>query len=246
MRRRTGGPAGTGLLHTTRYSASSRPCYATASSAVSDPGLRDGRAGLHQPDRGAGLPASHRSYDAFASHDINLGPGLKWGLGLLLNTADAPGMRRAGSGAWAGLCNTHFWVDRATGSARRFTPTRCRSYRRPHWIPTPASSRRSTSVAVTGDLDRPAPQPRFRGPATAPRWSGRVGPRGIQPEKQPRTQKIGGDPVSDGRTWGYLVRLLASPTVVQAGIPRMRPTARSGFPRPVSELGAHLPRCASL
>ena len=26
-----------------------------------------------------------------------------------------PGMRRAGSGAWAGLCNTHFWVDRTTG-----------------------------------------------------------------------------------------------------------------------------------
>ena len=24
-------------------------------------------------------------------------------------------MRAAGSGAWAGLFNTHFWVDRATG-----------------------------------------------------------------------------------------------------------------------------------
>jgi CubicO group peptidase (beta-lactamase class C family) len=24
-------------------------------------------------------------------------------------------MRRAGSGAWAGLFNTHFWVDRTTG-----------------------------------------------------------------------------------------------------------------------------------
>ena len=23
--------------------------------------------------------------------------------------------RRAGSGAWAGLCNTHFWVDRTAG-----------------------------------------------------------------------------------------------------------------------------------
>jgi methyl acetate hydrolase len=61
------------------------------------------------------FPPAIRSYDAFASHDINLGPGLKWGLGLLLNTADTPGMRRAGSGAWAGLCNTHFWVDRTTG-----------------------------------------------------------------------------------------------------------------------------------
>lgn len=26
--------------------------------------------------------------------------------GLLLNTADIPGMRRAWSGGWAGLCNT--------------------------------------------------------------------------------------------------------------------------------------------
>jgi methyl acetate hydrolase len=24
-------------------------------------------------------------------------------------------MRRAGSGAWAGLCNTHFWIDRTAG-----------------------------------------------------------------------------------------------------------------------------------
>ena len=35
--------------------------------------------------------------------DFNPGPGCKWGYGLLLNTADVPGMRRAGSGAWAGL-----------------------------------------------------------------------------------------------------------------------------------------------
>lgn len=28
---------------------------------------------------------------------------------------DVPGRRRAGSGAWAGLYNTHFWVDRASG-----------------------------------------------------------------------------------------------------------------------------------
>jgi methyl acetate hydrolase len=44
-----------------------------------------------------------------------MGPGYKWGYGLVLNTGDRPGMRRAGTGAWAGLCNTHFWVDRSTG-----------------------------------------------------------------------------------------------------------------------------------
>ncbi len=26
-----------------------------------------------------------------------------------------PGGRRAGSGSWAGLLNTHFWVDRTAG-----------------------------------------------------------------------------------------------------------------------------------
>jgi CubicO group peptidase (beta-lactamase class C family) len=47
--------------------------------------------------------------------DFNAGPGWKWGYGLLLNTTDFPGMRRAGTGAWAGLFNTHFFVDRTTG-----------------------------------------------------------------------------------------------------------------------------------
>ena len=55
--------------------------------------------------------------DPSATHEFNAGPGWKWGYGLLLNTEDIPGMRRAGSGAWAGLCNTHFWVDRTSGVA---------------------------------------------------------------------------------------------------------------------------------
>ena len=53
------------------------------------------------------------------SADADLGPGLKFGLGLLVNETQTPGMRAAGSGAWAGLFNTHFWVDpksRVTGS----------------------------------------------------------------------------------------------------------------------------------
>jgi CubicO group peptidase (beta-lactamase class C family) len=47
--------------------------------------------------------------------EFNLGPGWKWGWGLLLNTTDVPGARKAGTGAWAGLFNTHFFVDRTTG-----------------------------------------------------------------------------------------------------------------------------------
>ena len=61
------------------------------------------------------FPADIPSADPNSSGPLTLGPGYKWGYGLLLNTEDQPGMRRAGSGSWAGLCNTHFWVDPATG-----------------------------------------------------------------------------------------------------------------------------------
>jgi methyl acetate hydrolase len=65
------------------------------------------------------FPAEQPTAHPELSADVNLGPGLKWGLGLLLNERQEPGMRAAGSGAWAGLFNTHFWVDptsRVTGS----------------------------------------------------------------------------------------------------------------------------------
>jgi methyl acetate hydrolase len=61
------------------------------------------------------FPPAIRGYDGSASCDLNLGPGYRWGYGLLINSADVAGMRRAGSGAWAGLMNTHFWVDRTAG-----------------------------------------------------------------------------------------------------------------------------------
>jgi methyl acetate hydrolase len=61
------------------------------------------------------FPASIDTADPRSSLGFHPGPGYKWGYGLLLNTTDVPGMRRAGSGAWAGLMNTHFWVDRTTG-----------------------------------------------------------------------------------------------------------------------------------
>ena len=61
------------------------------------------------------FPAEIPTADPASSCTFSAGPGFKWGYGLLLSTADIPGMRRAWSGAWAGLCNTHFWVDRAAG-----------------------------------------------------------------------------------------------------------------------------------
>jgi methyl acetate hydrolase len=61
------------------------------------------------------FPAEIPTADPASSMAFNAGPGYKWGYGLLLNTEDIPGMRRAWSGAWAGLANTHFWVDRTAG-----------------------------------------------------------------------------------------------------------------------------------
>lgn len=61
------------------------------------------------------FPATIPTADPASTYSFNAGPGYKWGYGLLLNAADVPGARKAGSGAWAGLLNTHFWVDRTSG-----------------------------------------------------------------------------------------------------------------------------------
>ena len=61
------------------------------------------------------FPAEIRTADPGSTADFNAGPGFKWGLGLLLNSEQQPGMRAAASGAWAGIFNTHFWVDPTSG-----------------------------------------------------------------------------------------------------------------------------------
>jgi CubicO group peptidase (beta-lactamase class C family) len=61
------------------------------------------------------FPAVIETADPPITDSLRVGPGHKWGYGLLLNTDDVPGRRRAGTGAWAGLFNTHFFVDRTTG-----------------------------------------------------------------------------------------------------------------------------------
>jgi CubicO group peptidase (beta-lactamase class C family) len=63
------------------------------------------------------FPAEIPAADRNLVSDFNLGPGWSWGNGFLLNTFDLPGMRPAFSGAWAGIFNTHFWVDRTNGLA---------------------------------------------------------------------------------------------------------------------------------
>ena len=53
------------------------------------------------------------------SNDVDFFPGtrLRWGLGHMINADPVPGGRKAGSLTWAGLYNTYYWVDPATGVA---------------------------------------------------------------------------------------------------------------------------------
>jgi methyl acetate hydrolase len=69
--------------------------------------------------QGAPLPADG-SHSAVAelTNDVPALPFKQgFGLGFSLMLEDIPGMRRAGSGDWAGLCNSHFWIDHASGIA---------------------------------------------------------------------------------------------------------------------------------
>jgi CubicO group peptidase (beta-lactamase class C family) len=61
------------------------------------------------------FPPAIATADPASTADFNAGPGYKFGLGLLLNSEDQPGARKAGSGAWAGIFNSHYWVDRSSG-----------------------------------------------------------------------------------------------------------------------------------
>jgi methyl acetate hydrolase len=65
---------------------------------------------------GAPLPEIMRSALPELTNDVPALPIPQgWGLGLNLLLEDIPGMRRAGTGSWAGLFNCYYWIDRATG-----------------------------------------------------------------------------------------------------------------------------------
>jgi len=68
--------------------------------------------------QGAPLPEVMRSAVPELTNDVPALPFKQgWGLGLSLVLEDVPGMRRSGTGSWAGLFNCYFWVDRASGVA---------------------------------------------------------------------------------------------------------------------------------
>lgn len=53
------------------------------------------------------------------TREVEFLPGIptSWGYSFLVNEADVPGRRRAGSVSWAGLGNVHYWIDRRSGVA---------------------------------------------------------------------------------------------------------------------------------
>ena len=69
--------------------------------------------------QGAPLPAdgSHSAVPELTNDVPALPFKQGFGLGFNLMLEDIPGMRRAGSGNWAGLCNSYFWIDHASGIA---------------------------------------------------------------------------------------------------------------------------------
>ncbi len=56
------------------------------------------------------------------SADFKPFPGIvkTHGFGFMRVEGDVPGMRRAGSVAWAGVCNSHYWIDPVAGIAGLF------------------------------------------------------------------------------------------------------------------------------
>jgi methyl acetate hydrolase len=68
---------------------------------------------------GIALPAPRwRTAVPELSNDVHPRPYAQgWGLGFQLTLEDVPGLRRAGTADWAGLCNCYFWIDRTAGIA---------------------------------------------------------------------------------------------------------------------------------
>lgn len=65
---------------------------------------------------GIPLPEFIESGDPRLTNDVQALPFKQgFGLGFNLFIEDVPGMRKAGTGNWAGLFNSYYWVDRASG-----------------------------------------------------------------------------------------------------------------------------------
>jgi len=62
------------------------------------------------------LPELMKSMMPELSNDVPALPVPQgWGLGFHLTLADLPGMRSSGTGDWAGVFNSYYWIDRSKG-----------------------------------------------------------------------------------------------------------------------------------
>ncbi|ALL68431.1 Beta-lactamase class C penicillin binding protein [Paraburkholderia caribensis MBA4] len=62
------------------------------------------------------LPEILRSTNRLLSNDVPARPvPQSWGLGFHLMLSDLPGMRSKGTGDWAGVYNSYYWIDRSKG-----------------------------------------------------------------------------------------------------------------------------------
>jgi methyl acetate hydrolase len=60
------------------------------------------------------LPELMKSTMPELSNDVPASPvPQSWGLGFHLTLADVPGMRGNGTGDWAGVFNSYYWIDRS-------------------------------------------------------------------------------------------------------------------------------------
>jgi methyl acetate hydrolase len=58
---------------------------------------------------GTAMPELAQPFDTFPDQHTD------WGLGFLINPETGPNGRAPGSLAWAGIFNSYFWIDRASG-----------------------------------------------------------------------------------------------------------------------------------
>jgi methyl acetate hydrolase len=58
---------------------------------------------------GSAMPALAQPYDTFPDQHTG------WGLGFLINPEQGPNGRAPGSLAWAGIFNSYYWIDPASG-----------------------------------------------------------------------------------------------------------------------------------
>ena len=54
-----------------------------------------------------------KSFNKSLALDYDIYPNVEkcWGYGLIINKEPIPTKRKAGSGSWAGVLNTYFWLD---------------------------------------------------------------------------------------------------------------------------------------